>query len=83
MISIVDHFFQQPLLVWSTNFFSRRKKLFFFQTKFIWIGAGSGVGLVRVSLRSGVFLLKKMIDHTKRHDEIFPDFYTLYSIFIQ
>ena len=44
---------------------------------------GAGVGLVRVSLRSGVFLLKKMVDHTKRHDKIFPDFYTLYEITIQ
>ena len=63
--------------MWSTNFSSKKKEACFFQTKFVRVGAGSGLGLVRVRLRSGVFLLKKMVDHTERHNRIFPDFHTL------
>ena len=65
------------------QFFQQKKETIFSQTKFISVGAGSGFGLVRVRLRSGVFLLKKMVDHTKRHDKIFPDFYTSSSIIVQ
>ena len=53
----VDHFFER-LLVWPTNI-SEEKKPGFFQTKFKWVGAGSGSGLVRVRLRSGVFFAEK------------------------
>ena len=28
-ISVDDHFLQQPLLVWSTNFFSKKSLIFF------------------------------------------------------
>ena len=63
-------------------FFSAKKKSWFFP-KCVWVEAGTGLELVRVRLRSGVFLLKKMVDHIERHDRIFPDFYTLSSIIIQ
>ena len=62
------------ILVWSTNF-SSKKSLIFSRQKFIWVGAG--LGLVRVRLRSGDFLAEKLVNHTKRHDKIFPDFYEL------
>ena len=41
------------------------------------------MGLVGVRLKSGVFFAEKMVDRTKLHDKIFPDFYTLSSIIIQ
>ena len=76
-VNVDDHFLQQPLLVWSTNFVSKKK------TEKVHTGRG-GVGVeVSFRLRSVVFLPKKMVDHTKRHDKIFPDFYTLSSIITQ
>ena len=42
-ISVDDHFFQQPLLVWSTNFFSQKKSLIFSRQS-SYVGRG-GVGL--------------------------------------
>ena len=34
-ISVDDHFLQQPILVWSTIFFNKKKDPDFLQTKFI------------------------------------------------
>ena len=55
VISVDDHFFQQPLFDVVDYFFQQKKKPDFFQTNFIRVGAGSGLGLGRVRLRSGVF----------------------------
>ena len=41
------------------QFFSAKKKKWFFQTKFIRVGAGSGLVVDRVKLRSGVFFAEK------------------------
>ena len=41
-INIDDHFFQQPLLVWSTNFFSRKKTIFFSDKVHMDRGGGGG-----------------------------------------
>ena len=29
--SVDDHFFQQPFLVWSTNFFIKKKRIYFYE----------------------------------------------------
>ena len=72
---MVDQFFQQKKL----DFFS------FFQIMFVWVGSGSGSGLGS-GLGQAFFLLQKLVDHIKSHDNIFPDFYTctvVSSIIIQ
>ena len=58
-------------------FSAKKKKADSSQTNWL------GLGLVRVRLSQAFFLLKKMVDRSKRHDKNFPDFYTLSSIIIQ
>ena len=63
------------------HFFAKQKTPDFFETKFIWVGSGSGLGLGVVSNKavfeaffeiSLLVRLEPHVSHTK-----FPDFYTL------
>ena len=41
----IGEYFIIQLLVWSTNFFPKKKIPDFFRTKLMWVGARSGLGL--------------------------------------